>query len=346
MSERDPINKKQNWLTDITKYLTSAEFPYEVDRRGLPNIEDDKQVKNISEIKKNPDVINYKTMLQKLINIINETKISDDDLDKLVINNIPLIKAIKNVKFYNYNNDLYDKKLCIASAQIDMVSLNIMYKTGENEFNSNYEALNRSVEMGYKFIERLKEIENKSKEILNEAEQTRIKANTVYVEHALKGFKNLYNNESKKQHIESNKWFKWAKWTVTTLLTSILVCFAYNVSSNNSSVFIYANEITFNLVLLSIALWCARMYSINKALEINYMHKSVSADALMSYMEATSGNHETKNTILLESSRMIFAVPETGLTKSNSLDLKLLDTFRDISQVKQANIISEKKTNN
>lgn len=182
--------------------------------------------------------------------------------------------------------------------------------------------------------------------LIKDAEKIRDKANTLNTEHALKGFKNLYSNESKKQLIESNKWFKWTKQTVVTLLISILVCFVINIFTNNSSLFIYANEVTFNLVLLSIALWCARMYSINKALEINYMHKSVSADALMSYIASIKDGDELKNTILLESSRMIFSLPETGLTKSNSLDLKLLDTFRDISQVKQANNITEQKTNN
>lgn len=80
------------------------------------------------------------------------------------------------------------------------------------------------------------------------------------------------------------------------------------------------------------------MYSINKALEINYKHKSASSDALLSFVEAIKNDDKTKNSILLEAARMIFAPPETGLTsKGDKLNMKLLDTIRDISPVNKSN---------
>lgn len=195
----------------------------------------------------------------------------------------------------------------------------------------------------------LKEMKNraeKSDEYFRKICEVIEQSETLYTEHALKGFKTLYNGISKSQKTFSKNWLIGAFVFGGLLLISVLCCFLINskiwslidYTNETNYIFIFANEISFNLVLLAAFFWCARMYSINKALEINYKHKSVSSDALLSFVEAIKNDDKTKNSILLEAARMIFAPPETGLTsKGDKLNMKLLDTIRDISPVNNDN---------
>lgn len=200
---------------------------------------------------------------------------------------------------------------------------------------------------------RFKEIshhEEEANKLLKEIEIYKKEVELLATKNALSGFRILYETLRKSQQHATHLWL-----LATLGMFSVCLCVLYGFFQNNKEIdpsihipfLMIFSEISITLCLIIITAWCAKMYSLSRSLSINYSHKAVSSTALLPFMKGIN-NDEIKDTVLLEASRMIFATPDVELSKNGKLDLKILETIKDINPIVKHVIDnnSTKKTNN
>lgn len=243
-------------------------------------------------------------LYNKLIDMKLNIKYEDSEI--LLLNNL----FIREFYRYGFEKDLF---YCIKYDE----TLTTFAAISEDKFNdiNSYECQAKNL---------LKEIITYKKEI-----------ELLTTKDALSGFRTLYGTLRKSQRCATNLWLL-ATFGMFGVCLCVLCYFYQNNKVIEPSIHIpfllIFSEISISLFLIIITAWCAKMYSISKSLCISYSHKSVSSNALLPFMRGIDDN-EIKNIVLLEASRMIFASPDIGQSKDSKLDLKILETIKDINPI-------------
>ncbi|MGY3805450.1 hypothetical protein ACWNT8_15405 (plasmid) [Pigmentibacter ruber] len=126
-------------------------------------------------------------------------------------------------------------------------------------------------------------------------------------------FKNIADEYRK----YSEKWLCRTIILAVSLVVSLIFLFIYYSCTGNEKLNpnIIAVKIIFFTALLTATIWSANQYKILRNLYSVNLHKSISLQTFLTFVNAAI-KEDTKDTILLECTKTIFVTPETGYIKS------------------------------
>lgn len=95
------------------------------------------------------------------------------------------------------------------------------------------------------------------------------------------------------------------------------------------------SKILFVLTLATATLWCGKMYKSTKHLSAINRHRADSLKTFQAFTRAAEGDPETRNAVLLETTRSIFTIAPTGLIEagdSGEGNLKILEIIKHLGK--------------
>lgn len=146
-----------------------------------------------------------------------------------------------------------------------------------------------------------------------------------------------FSDEAGEHNAAANNWLK-----LTALLALGTLVIAITLSSiglfsevaKDHVVQFISSKILIILILVTATLWCGKMYKASKHMAAMNKHRANSLITFQAFVQATS-DEATKNAVLLETTRSIFAITPSGLldgqdSGSGDGNLKILEVIKHL----------------
>ena len=166
--------------------------------------------------------------------------------------------------------------------------------------------------------ESLLSIEQKKKEVAEIVTRTR----EASADAGVAVFTEDFQDESENAQKAAVKWLiATVSFAVLTLAVPVAAYFFENYSGIEKSLFFtkLASKVVVISVLLTATLWCGRLYKSMRHLAIVNRHRAIGLRTFRAFSAAAS-DETTKNAVLMETTRSIFANGATGLIHESSAD--------------------------
>jgi hypothetical protein len=213
----------------------------------------------------------------------------------------------------------------------------LAYQRGDVE--RNIRQLNETVTAAEQTVQKSKdEIQNRRTEIEAIVASAREAAAKAGVAH----FRDDFQEEAKAQEDAADIWLVRTTWlAVTTLLAAIIlsglgIFFPYPVERIAQ---VIASKVLIILILGTATLWCGKMYKAAKHLATTNKHRANALLTFQAFIQATE-DEATKNAVLLETTRSIFAITNSGLIDgydgggSDGGGLRILEVIKNMGGAK------------
>ncbi|MEI8140611.1 MAG: hypothetical protein WCI03_12180 [bacterium] len=185
----------------------------------------------------------------------------------------------------------------------------LAYKKGD--IAENISRLSAAVEQGGGILENAKAYaKGKAKEI----DDITIKAREASAAAGAAVFTQDFNNESDKLEQRALPWLKWGiVCGIATLIAAVLSWFWTQDKLDNGQIIQkIASKVIALSVLATATIWCGRMYKALRHQAVTNRHRALALQTFQAFSAAATDN-QTKNAVLLEATRSIFALQSTGL---------------------------------
>lgn len=185
----------------------------------------------------------------------------------------------------------------------------LAYQKGDVQ--KNIEALSKSVKDANVILEEAKlKVEGKSKEIDSIVTAAREASASAGVGVFTSDFAGQATNLAS----EGKKWLKYtACLAIATILTALLSFFVpIEKDATNPQIWQYmTSKVLILIVLLTATVWCGRLYKATKHQEALNNHRANALKTFQAFVKAASDD-TTRNAVLLETTRSIFAIGPSG----------------------------------
>lgn len=150
-----------------------------------------------------------------------------------------------------------------------------------------------------------------------------------------------FSEESEKQATEASAWLKRTAWLAISTLSVAFILSAVGIFSDFTKerpIQFVSSKVLIILILVTATLWCGKMYKAAKHLAAMNKHRANGLLTFQAFVQAT-GDEATKNAVLLETTRSIFAITPSGLldgqdTGSSDGSLKVLEVIKQMGSHK------------
>lgn len=209
----------------------------------------------------------------------------------------------------------------------------LAYQRGDVE--KNIRQLNETVKSAEQTAQKSKdEIKNRRTEIDKIVASAREAAAKAGVAH----FRDDFQAEAAEQEAAANVWLRrTSKWATATLIAAIVLSGLgiFIPYPSERIVQVVASKVLIVLILGTATLWCGRMYKAAKHLATTNKHRANALLTFQAFINATE-DEPTKNAVLLETTRSIFAITNSGLIDGKDVGsgdgggLKVLEVIKQL----------------
>lgn len=136
----------------------------------------------------------------------------------------------------------------------------------------------------------------------------------------------------------------WGRWLLGLSCVTIIVAlwsayYAFNriAEVNSATISFMVSKLVVIAILLSATLWCGKMYKAEKHQQAINRYKANALRTFQAFIKATD-DEQTRNAVLLETTRAIFGNYNTGYlvnNQQNDAPIKILETIKSFSVNKQ-----------
>jgi hypothetical protein len=201
----------------------------------------------------------------------------------------------------------------------------LAYQKGD--VSSNISSLEGAINKGESLVEeakrRIEKEEGEIKKIVQQAQDfAGDKGVTIFTQQ--------FDAEAGANKKEAGKWLK-VTVGVFTLTTVTISIFTYQLVGV-SNWYEWLSRATLIGVLIAAGAWCGKNYRILRHQEAENRHKANGLKSFLLFRDAADNDEATRNAVLLETTRSIFATPDSGfISQGNSTqasEVRILDGTR------------------
>lgn len=121
-----------------------------------------------------------------------------------------------------------------------------------------------------------------------------------------------FANQADDLETEATTWLKRTTWAAgLTIIVAVLSMFVHIGDKPSEIAQFLTSKILALVVLISATVWCGRIYKATKHQAASNRHRSLALKTFQAFVQATE-DQATRNAVLLESTRSIFAVGPSG----------------------------------
>lgn len=152
-------------------------------------------------------------------------------------------------------------------------------------------------------------------------------------------FRDDFQAEAKAQEDAADIWLKRTSWLAVTTLTAAVLLSGFGIFNQyppERIVQVVASKVLIILILGTATLWCGRMFKAAKHLATTNKHRANALLTFQAFIQATE-DEATRNAVLLETTRSIFAITNSGLIDghdgggNDGGGLKILEVIKNMN---------------
>lgn len=265
--------------------------------------------------------------IAELNGVISEvtTRISSIDNFKIVDNAVS-----QRTKLLTEIHTVADKLSSLAGPLIPFLAYN------RGDVAANIEKLSNSVLTAQELIEGAKNQANKE---LEEIKKVSAEARAAAAKAGAAHFRQDFEEEAASNKKTASRWLiatiTAAISTILAALSSLLVAMNNPALTNVQALQILVAKLIVLSVFFTITVWCGRLYRASLHQAATNRHRALSLTTFTAFTAAAS-DEQTKNAVLIETTRSIFGVTSTGYLDEKGSDesIRVIEVIKAIGQTK------------